>query len=611
MSRLDEFIIALHDEITYVRKSKGKAYYLSQGSLQRRLGEYFIYTFIAHRPFSFADDTPAKIEIDDRSYDCSVVTSQGLEVQIAVKSTLGERVVEAKMTSNHGEVLNRLVEKLEQAKRERSNIFSLAEDVFIGRTRGLPPPDLTAFARSRSDAGSLSNFIVGSANSSAATGGGGSATGTGPPSWSGTGSNCASAGLDLDNDGCPRYSYPADSQPDESQRQAVANSYTNSLAVIWGPPGTGKTRTIALAVEAHLNAGRRILFVSHANMAVDAALLEIANQVRDSFYKNGNLLRLGVPKDASLEHQFPLVVAERQIELTTANLISEQSRVEAALLPIQAKITNCDRLLQVIAKVKDLERKIQKPEERPESKLQRRKHQLQSEINHAETQKKTAQQHLRAVVGPAVYTYEQVIKDLNIFISVRNRMIEELDTQIAAQPDSQSCQADLDRAYEELDEIMEITGLDPNQATKGKTEAQAILSDLQTKLGPIKKQIGEAQNQIVKGARLVATTLSKLFCSSALDKEMFDIIIVDEASMVSMPSLYWALSKVLHGATIVGDFKQLPPIAVAKTDLAAKWLRRNIFDELRIASVDAARKNARVSMLDTQYRMTGQDHQYS
>jgi hypothetical protein len=594
-SRLDEFIIALHDEITYVRKSKGKAYYLSQGSLQRRLGEYFIYNFLSHRPFTTADDTPAKLELDDASYDCSVVSSQGLELQIAVKSPLGERVTAARLTHNQSEVLDRLVEKFEQAKRTRSNPFILAEDVFIGRTRvlaatgqgpaGTRPPDQFSAG---SGAGSLSGSIVGSL--------------TAP----GGGSNMrASADIDAIESGYPRYSYDADNPPNDSQKLAILNSFTNSLAVIWGPPGTGKTSTIARAAEAHLNAGRRVLFVSHANTAVDAALMHIANQVKETFYKNGTLLRLGVPKDPNLEQQYPLVVAEHQVEMATSSLLTEHTLIEQAILPLQARVSNCDRLLVVIDKVKELERKIQKPEESPTAKMLQRRQQLQSEIDHAETQLTTAQKHLRAVLGPAVYTYETVIKDLNIFINVRKRMIEELNTKLAAHTDSESYEEALERAYEELDEMMNITGLDPNEAIKSKKESQIILTELQTKLGPIKQKISEAQGQMVSRARLVATTLSKVFCSSALDKEMFDILIVDEASMVSMPSLFWALSKVSQGVTIVGDFKQLPPIVMAKTDMASKWLRRNIFDELRIGSVDAARKNARVSILDTQYRMTG------
>ncbi|MDQ5935154.1 MAG: hypothetical protein QG574_2460, partial [Cyanobacteriota bacterium erpe_2018_sw_21hr_WHONDRS-SW48-000092_B_bin.40] len=86
-------------------------------------------------------------------------------------------------------------------------------------------------------------------------------------------------------------------------------------------------------------------------------------------------------------------------------------------------------------------------------------------------------------------------------------------------------------------------------------------------------------------------------------EQTFDIIIVDEASMVPMPHLYWALGKVSAGATLVGDFNQLPPIAEGKTKAAQRWLKENIFDKLDIATVDKAHDSELVSLLDTQYRM--------
>ncbi len=207
---------------------------------------------------------------------------------------------------------------------------------------------------------------------------------------------------------------------------------------------------------------------------------------------------------------------------------------------------------------------MQKPEDSPSGKMALKQKQLQSEIDHAQTQLVAAQSHLRSVIGPGVYTYENVVKDLNIFISVRKNMIEELGKKITTQTgDVPVEECTLDKAYEELDQMMELTGLDPNEAIKSKKESQIILNELQTKLTPIKQKIAEAQSKIVSSARLVATTLTKVFCSSALDKEKFDILIVDEASMVPMPSLFWALGKIEKGVTIVGDFKQLPPICIS------------------------------------------------
>jgi hypothetical protein len=572
-SRLQEFITALHDEITYLRKNKGRSLYLSHGTLQRQLGEYFIYSFHSHRPPASADDTPAKLEVDDVLYDCSVITSQGLELQIALTSFLGERVTTARLTSNQSDLLGLLAAKLEKAYKDRSGAFTLAEDVFIGRNVPLNAPTQPATAAAAAGAGLSPRAGLSPVETAA---------------------------------DYPRYSYSADHAPNESQKLAILNSFKNSLAIIWGPPGTGKTSTIAWAVEAHLNAGRRVLLVSHANAAVDAALLEIARQVKDSFYASGSLLRLGVPKDPELERQFPLVVAEHLVEKATANLISELNQMEAAIRPLEARIANCDRLLVVVEKVKELERHIQKPEESPSGKMVLRQRQLQSEIDHAAQQLAAAQHHLRTLVGQPVYRYETVVKDWHIFISVRKNMIDELQNKIDAQTGGHSFEESLEKAYEELDQMMEATGLDPNEAIKSKNESQLILNQLQTKLAPARQKIAEVQSKTVANASLVATTLSKVFCAPSLDQEKFDVLIVDEASMVQMPSLFWALGKIRQGVTIVGDFKQLPPICISKTDLATKWLRRNIFDELRISTVDAARKNARVSILDTQYRMTGQ-----
>jgi len=553
LSRTDEFIIALQDEVTYARKGTDKALLLSGGRLQRQLGEHLIYDFETNISFLFDDDSPATLEIENTIYECFIVASQDLLVQIATRSHLGDYVEKARLISNQSETFSRLLEKFEKARkdeklaRDRTNIFSVAEDVFIGRTRELlTPAGHAAF---------------------------------------------------------PQYSYDSENTPNDAQKAAIQNSFSNSLAIIWGPPGTGKTTTIARAVEAHLHAGRRILFVAHANTTVDAALIDIAQQVKNSFYSQGSLLRLGVPKDTTLEQRFPLVLAEKQIEMDTVQLLQEQSRIEASLPALRSKIDNCGRLLTIVDKVKTLERKIQKPEESASAKILQRQKQLQSEIEHAQTQLVTAQHHLKSLIGPAYFTYETVIKDLNIFIGVRKGMIDELGSKIVAQIGDESPEMALDSAYEELDQIMSLTGLNPNEAAKEKKEAQIILDELQVRLKPVKKQITEAQDQIISRAKLVATTLSKVFTSSALEREMFDILIVDEASMVHMPSLYWALTKVKQGATIVGDFKQLPPTAAAKTDMAGKWLRRNIFDELRIASVEAACRNARVSMLDIQYRM--------
>ncbi len=80
----------------------------------------------------------------------------------------------------------------------------------------------------------------------------------------------------------------------DSQRRAVKLCSDSSLAFLWGPPGTGKTRTLAHVVEELLAQGKRLLVLATTNAAVDQALAQMA--VRPGLalaIARGELLRLG------------------------------------------------------------------------------------------------------------------------------------------------------------------------------------------------------------------------------------------------------------------------------------------------------------------------------
>jgi hypothetical protein len=85
----------------------------------------------------------------------------------------------------------------------------------------------------------------------------------------------------------------------ERQAEAVASALGRDTTFIWGPPGTGKTRTIGKIGEQLVRAGRSALVVSHTNSAVDQALLEIARDLGNDLV-DGSVLRLGDPRDLRL-----------------------------------------------------------------------------------------------------------------------------------------------------------------------------------------------------------------------------------------------------------------------------------------------------------------------
>ena len=77
--------------------------------------------------------------------------------------------------------------------------------------------------------------------------------------------------------------------------------------------------------------------------------------------------------------------------------------------------------------------------------------------------------------------------------------------------------------------------------------------------------------------------------------------------MSPLPLVYLAAGLVSTDSNhyvIVGDFRQLPPIAMSNEKYAEKWLRRDIFTQSGIVlSVDSNREDARLVMLRVQHRM--------
>ena len=72
---------------------------------------------------------------------------------------------------------------------------------------------------------------------------------------------------------------------------------------------------------------------------------------------------------------------------------------------------------------------------------------------------------------------------------------------------------------------------------------------------------------LVKSSRLVFSTISNFVLNTNLYESKFDNLIVDEASMVAMPSLLALGHNISKRIILVGDFQQLSPISMVKDDL--------------------------------------------
>lgn len=119
-----------------------------------------------------------------------------------------------------------------------------------------------------------------------------------------------------------------------AQEEAVRMASTREITFIWGPPGTGKTETLARIARLLNEQGERVLIVSHANVAVDGAVLRTAS-LMGARAMGGRVLRYGWARLPELRASSCLAVnlagelhptlrdRRRELEAARSSLLSE------------------------------------------------------------------------------------------------------------------------------------------------------------------------------------------------------------------------------------------------------------------------------------------------
>jgi hypothetical protein len=158
-------------------------------------------------------------------------------------------------------------------------------------------------------------------------------------------------------------------------------------------------------------------------------------------------------------------------------------------------------------------------------------------------------------------------------------------------------------------------------------EAQQTLDELSRKLGRTKEELSDSvietiercqqqqaalrslaetqEDELVSHAPCVAATLAALVVREDLATREFDVVVIDEASMVSLAYALAGAAQATQHLIYAGDFLQLPPVCVSDEPEAQRWFGRNVFDHFDVRSkVKAGALPPFVSMLRDQFRMT-------
>lgn len=127
----------------------------------------------------------------------------------------------------------------------------------------------------------------------------------------------------------------------ESQIEAIEKSQTNNILYVWGPPGTGKTATLGFIIANYLLLGKRVLFVSNTNRAVDVGLLNVIEALYEISpqFDQQNISRFGEAaldderlESILFEHQTKLKLDSRKQEANSlATTLNQYDQVQAAI----------------------------------------------------------------------------------------------------------------------------------------------------------------------------------------------------------------------------------------------------------------------------------------
>ncbi|MCI4463277.1 MAG: topoisomerase DNA-binding C4 zinc finger domain-containing protein [Caldisericum sp.] len=552
-----EFQEALDDEIEALKKGQGgQKIFIENGKLIDRLSEKFLYRFYVELERTIPEDTPCQVIIGPEIITAHIVSVDPNEIVLALNKNFGPFISQAIIQIAPWFLLEQLKTRLEEVSQNKLQGFNVQNAL---KLFGFVKPKL----------------IKAIANQ-----------------------NFNETKINLN----PR------------QKDALSKALSQEITFIWGPPGTGKTRTIAAIIEKFVEMNKVMLLTAHTNAAIDEALLKLVEILSNKeLLEEGKIIRYGIPTrndpvfnkiafDEILARKRELLIKEKEALETEIENLKQSYRLFEKLIML------CDKLTQIIEKETSLQKDIEEIE-KSILELERQLRDVKENLKHLEKQLEKAKNTfflIRFFTGLDPKQIEQKIIE-------EQKKEQELLTKkaglVAHVKKLEEKRSSLRKEFEELKERIEQ--LFREAEVEDCKEAQAKFKTLDTKLQELKQKISIIQakienlpREILDNCLVVGATLSKLVLDPFLYKRNYAVMVLDEASMAPLPAIFFTSGLITERFIVTGDFRQLPPIAITDTDMSKKWLKRDIFEQAGIVDrYESGLTDERLVKLTMQHRM--------
>jgi len=548
---LTKMIEALDLEIAVIRKKGGGTQVQLRGG--ERVGQVegsWLYRFVMAEELNLRDDTPIRIVSGQEDVRGVFVSFKDGVLLAALEEDLGPRIADARLFADESFLIEALKERLENVRAGEAQFNRNAAD----RVLGLAPPS--------------------------------------------------------PGDSDPHPCVNREGTANADQLRAVRRSLGSDITFVWGPPGTGKTTTLARIVEAHYRSGRSVLLVSNTNIAVDTALEKVAERLeRETEFDQGLVIRQGPVVKEELRRRFgPQVILGEVVARLGAKLQAKKERYQREMALLEAEEQSLVKALSNLRQLESVRGTLgarQKALEETNATITTR--QAEAEQHHCRAARIQSELERARGMGAVRRFLSGVDPDRlaqDVAAATRAARVAEQQARALASK-LPALQAEIESSRAEVDRLrVETQGYPPAaeiQTRLGRLRHQ--VTQVRERIEAIDGQLAQLEQQVLAQCKILATTIYRTYLGKSPARR-FDTVVIDEASMLMPPLVYFAAGLSAQSVTVAGDFRQLPPIVASDDPLAEEWLKCDIFEKAGIPERLARRQPApHLVSLRTQYRM--------
>ena len=338
-----------------------------------------------------------------------------------------------------------------------------------------------------------------------------------------------------------------------NQQAALQKIVQNRVTLLWGPILSGKTHLLALLAANYVKAGKKVLFVAPTSERVDDTLmkaLSLGNEIGVDMLSQTT--RIGLPLFIESELTTKLSF-EHHVEEEKKQLFKERFQLLDEYWRVRVKQSLNE---DYYGKLNGLRaRTIESKQEFDR---------VTAELNAA---RETLKKHENASM------FEKMKSSYKENLTATQKLIADKQ---AAQKKHQTASGTLSNEVLKLEAQATVRGeeLKAFQATLKRIEELGGLEKLRAAIE--ESGLVNDAKQLAK-KNFIGTTLSTALVDARLRETLFDLVMVDDAEVINLPSLAALAAHAREKLVVVGDPFQVDPESASNNELAQTWLQRDIF----------------------------------